>query len=576
MNFLRRQKSCIRHEIDPDEIFLDSKNLPGLDVDQFEGRIEKPISLGTIITLSVTFSLLLCVLLGKAWILQVKKGESFNTISQNNSLDRTVIYAERGAIFDRNGVKLAWNSVDPEEPDFSTRVYTKDSGFGHILGYIKYPTKDKKGNYYQKNFQGVSGIEKYYNDLLQGSHGLKIIQSNALGKVESESVIRPAVDGQNLNLSIDAKVQKKLHEAIAGLAERVGFSGGAGVIMNVHTGEIIALTSYPEYKSSIMVDGSDSKTISGYLTDKRKPLFNRVLSGLYTPGSIVKPYVALAALEEGTIDPETEIMSTGSISVQNPYDPTRKTVFMDWKAHGLVDMRKAIAVSSNVYFYEVGGGFGDQPGLGIERLNRYFSLFGLGKGTDNGFFASPKGTIPSPIWKDKVFPGDPWRIGDTYFTSIGQYGFQVTPFQMIRAVSTIANGGTYITPSIFAFSTSTPVISEQLSIDPAHFKIVREGMREGALIGSASGLNVEYMKIAAKTGTAELNVSKSFVNSWITGFFPYENPRYAFVVVMDHGPRTNIYGATFVMRELFDWMHTNYPKYIENAEPKGLNDFIIR
>lgn len=576
MNFLRRQKSCIRHEIDPDEIFLDSKNLPGLDVDQFEGRIEKPISLGTIISLSIIFSLLLCVLLGKAWILQVKKGESFNTISQNNSLDKTVIYAERGAIFDRNGVRLAWNSVDPEEPDFSTRVYTKDSGFGHILGYIKYPTKDKKGNYYQKNFQGVSGIEKYYNDQLQGSHGLKIIQSNALGAVESESVVRPASDGKNLTLSIDAKVQKKLYEAIAGLADRVGFSGGGGVIMNIHTGEILALTSYPEYKSSIMVDGSDSKTISGYLTDKRKPLFNRVLSGLYTPGSIVKPYVALAALEEGTIAPETQILSTGSISVQNPYDPTRKTVFMDWKAHGLVDMRKAIAVSSNVYFYEVGGGFGDQPGLGIERLNRYFSLFGLGKGTDDGFFASPKGTIPSPIWKDKVFPGDPWRIGDTYFTSIGQYGFQVTPFQMIRAVSTIANGGTYLTPSIFTVATGTPVISEQIPINPAHFKIVREGMREGALIGSASGLNVEYMKIAAKTGTAELGVSKSFVNSWVAGFFPYENPQYAFVVVMERGPRTNIYGATFVMRELFDWMHTVYPKYIESAEPKGLNDFIIR
>ena len=132
-----------------------------------------------------------------------------------------------------------------------------------------------------------------------------------------------------------------------------------------------------------------------------------------SPGSIVKPYVAIAALEEKVIDPEKEILSTGSISVPNPYDPTRKTVFMDWKAHGLVDMRRAIAVSSNVYFYEVGGGFEGQPGLGIARLNKYFRMFGLGKSVDGGLFDGPAGTVPSPEWKERVFPGDPWRIGDT-------------------------------------------------------------------------------------------------------------------------------------------------------------------
>lgn len=568
MNFLRRPKSCIRHEIDPDEIFLDSTNLPGLDVNQFEGRIEKPISLSSILTLSSVFLLLAFILLGKAWFLQIQEGEKYKSLSENNSFDETVIYASRGAIFDREGVKLAWNTINPDQPDFSTRVYTTEAGFGHILGYVKYPSKDKQGNYYQKNFQGVSGIEKYFNAELQGSHGLKIIQSNALGVIESESVIRPALDGENLTLSVDAKVQNKLYESIENLAERVGFNGGAGVIMDIYTGEIIAMTSYPEYKSAVMVAGSDQKTIEGYLTDKRKPLFNRVLSGLYTPGSIVKPYVALAALEEKIISPDKQILSTGSISIQNPYDITRKTTFMDWKAHGLVDMRKAIAVSSNVYFYEVGGGFGDQAGLGIEKLNRYFSMFGLGKGTESGFFTSPKGTIPSPLWKDKVFPGDPWRIGDTYFTSIGQYGFQVTPFQMIRAVATIANGGTYVTPSIFKFSTSTPITIENIPVDPDNFKIIREGMRDGVLVGSAKGLNVPYIQAAAKTGTAELGVSKAFVNSWVTGFFPYKNPRYAFVVLMERGPRANIYGATFVMRELFDWMHTSYPKYIDDLESK--------
>ncbi|MBI5134138.1 MAG: hypothetical protein HZA81_02015 [Candidatus Taylorbacteria bacterium] len=564
MNHLfRRTKSCIRHEIDPDEIFLDSKNLPDFDVHQFEGRMEKPISMTSIVIMGSAFALVLLVLLGKAWSLQAKDGAEYAAISENNILRETVIFAERGAVFDRNGVKLAWNAINEKDPDFARRVYTKDPGFGHVLGYIRYPAKDSKGFYYRTDYEGVAGVEKHWDSLLQGSHGLKILQKNALGEVESESVIRPAKDGENLSLSIDASVQKKLYESIAGLAERVGFSGGGGMIMDIETGETIALTSYPEYKSSVMTDGGDSDIIADYLKSSRKPFLNRVTGGLYTPGSIVKPLVAIAALEEGIIDPEKQILSTGSISIQNPYDKTRKTTFSDWKAHGLVDMRKAIAVSSNVYFYEVGGGFEDQKGLGIGKLAAYFQRFGLGSKSETGFFSGPGGTVPTPEWKEKVFPGDPWRIGDTYFTSIGQYGFQVTPLQMLRAVAAIANGGLYIEPSILKSSTSTPAAGKDVRIDPGHLEIAREGMRLAAQSGTASGLNVPYVDVAAKTGTAELGVSKAFVNSWVTGFFPYRSPKYAFIVMMEHGPRANVYGATFVMRELLDWMNATGSEYLK-------------
>ncbi|MFA6095431.1 MAG: penicillin-binding transpeptidase domain-containing protein, partial [Candidatus Paceibacterota bacterium] len=349
------------------------------------------------------------------------------------------------------------------------------------------------------------------------------------------------------------------------LADRVGFTGGGGAIMDVHTGEILALTSFPEYDSAVMSDGTNTKKINAYLSDARKPFLDRVTAGLYTPGSIVKPYVAVGALEEGVISPDKEILSTGSISVPNPYDPEKKTVFNDWKAHGLVDMRHAIAVSSNVYFYEVGGGFGDQPGLGIERIGEYLSLFDIGKSPEEGFFEGPQGTIPSPEWKDKVFPGDPWRVGDTYYTAIGQYGFQVTPLQMLRAVSALANGGTLLHPSILSYASTTSAIppGEAISVSGEHLQVAREGMRLGVKIGSASGLNVPYVEVAAKTGTAELGVFKQFVNSWVTGFFPYKDPRYAFVVIMERGPRGNTYGATFVMRELLDWMSVNAPEYLK-------------
>ena len=562
MNF-RRQKSCVRNEIDPDEIFLDSKNLPGFDVNQFEGRIEKPVSISSIVLLSVVFLLFLFILLGKSWTLQVRDGAEYNALSENNALDETTIYAQRGSITDRNGVRLAWNTLSGTSTDFFVRSYIDEPGFGHVLGYIKYPSKDSNGNYYRKDFQGIAGVEKYFNDDLEGEHGLKIVENDAVGKVQSESVIRPAQDGKNVVLSIDATVQQKLFEEIRDLAKRVGFSGGAAAIMDVHTGEVIALTSYPEYESQVMSDGKDSKTITQYITDPQRPFLDRFLTGLYAPGSVVKPYVAIGALQEKIIDPTKKILSTGSISIPNPYDPARKSVFMDWRPQGWIDMREAIAVSSDVYFYEVGGGFQDQPGLGIDRLNKYFALFGLGKNDETGFFAGPVGTIPSPAWKDKVFPGDPWRVGDTYFTAIGQYGFQVTPLQMLKAVTTIANGGLYIHPTILKTASSTPAEGRSLPVDQSDFQIVREGMRQGAISGTASGLNVPYVKIAAKTGTAQLGVSKAFVNSWVTGFFPYDNPRYAFVAMMEHGPTTNVYGATYVMRSLFDWLYQNNSTYLK-------------
>jgi penicillin-binding protein 2 len=553
-------------EIYPDEIFLDSENLPDFDVHQFEGRIEKPISLTTIISLSVVFGIFFVVLLGRSWVLQAQDGALYAAKSEANRLKESVLFSERGAIYDRNGEKLAWNTLPTnEESDFSVRVYTKDDGFSHILGYVKYPAKDKYGVYYRKDFEAMDGVEKYFDTQLSGSQGLKIIETDALGEVQSESTVRPSQDGENLTLSIDARLQKKLYEAIRELANRVGFTGGGGALMDVHTGEILALTSYPEYDNAVMALGTDSKKISSYFSDTKKPFLDRMIGGLYTPGSIVKPYVALGALEENIISPDRQILSTGSISVQNPYDPEKKTLFNDWKAHGLVDMQRAIAVSSNVYFYEIGGGYGDQEGLGIDRIEKYLSLFELGKSPTSGFFSGPQGTIPSPRWKDRVFPGDPWRIGDTYYTAIGQYGFQVTPLQMLRAVGALANGGTLLEPTILSVASSSVPISpgKTLPVSIENIEIVRGGMRLGAEIGSASGLNVPYVKVAAKTGTAELGVSKQFVNSWVMGFFPYDNPRYAFTIIMERGPRANVYGATYVMRELLDWMALYTPEYLQ-------------
>ncbi|HEY4495858.1 MAG TPA: penicillin-binding transpeptidase domain-containing protein, partial [Candidatus Paceibacterota bacterium] len=189
-----------------------------------------------------------------------------------------------------------------------------------------------------------------------------------------------------------------------------------------------------------------------------------------------------------------------------------------------------------------------------------------GESTGMNWSQEEIGNIPTPDWKAKNFPDDPrWRIGNTYHTAIGQYGFQVTPLQMARVAAAIATGGVLVTPTMLAAST-TPIQqpARDLSslISPSAFQIVREGMRLAVTEGTAQRLNIPKVIIAAKTGTAELGVTKTKVNSWVIGFFPYEAPRYAFAVVMERVPSGNTTRAALVIRELIDWLSVTDPEYL--------------
>jgi len=556
--FLKQKK--YNQDIAPDEIFLDSANLPGFDNDMFEGRIEKPISKFSVLLVGFIFIGIIGFFGYKAFALQIYKGDDFIKKSENNILRHTLVFSDRGLISDRNNVPLAWNIPATNDLEFNLRKYIDKPGMAHVLGYINYPQKDKSGFYYDTDITGVEGIEKYLNEMLAGENGLKIVETDALNNVVSNNTIEQPQNGKNIVLTIDSKVQEALFNSIKSVVDEVGFSGGGGVIMDIYTGEIIAMTSYPEFDPNKMLIG-DKVAYKSYLDDPRKPFLNRITQGLYTPGSIVKPYIAAGALEEKIITPYQQILSVKNMIVPNPYNPDNPSIFTDWKAHGYVDVRQALAVSSNVFFYQVGGGYGSQKGLGITLLEKYFRDFGFGEPPKNSFFGNLTGTIPDPEWKQKIF-NDDWRLGDTYFTSIGQYGVQVTPIQIIRAVSAVANGGMVIEPKIVA-DNEPAIVDRKVSVTDDNLQIVREGMRQGVLIGTAKGLNYPDFEIAAKTGTAELGVSKEDVNSWTTGFFPYEKPRYAFVVVMERGSRHNTIGGVAVSRKLFDWMKIYTPEYLE-------------
>lgn len=556
MIFRKKRK---KNDINLDEIFLDSSKRGDFDVHQFEGRIEKPISRRAVLLFGFFFVLIICLYTSKAITLQVGDYSEYVKISENNRLAHELIFAHRGVIKDRNDVVLAWNEFE-EGVDFPRRKYIQEDGFSNLLGFIKYPKKDSSGFYYTDKTIGQDGIEKYFDEDLSGKNGVKLTEVNVKGDISPVSTIEVPIHGEEITLSIDSRIQKELASRLKNAVDISGFDGGAGVIMDIYTGEVISAVTYPEYNSEVLTEGQDGQMISAYFANIRKPSLDRVWDGLYAPGSVVKPFIALGVLQEGVITPEKKIESTGSISIPNPYDKTKSTVFKDWKAHGWTNLREALAVSSDVYFYSVGGGYKDQKGLGITKIDEYIGKFLFGVPT-KGFFSSPSGNIPTPEWKAKIFDGEPWVLGNTYHTSIGQYGFLVTPLQIARAVGGIARSGVIVEPVIKKGEKGDATIVS--GIDEKNYKEVRLGMRDAVLFGTAIAINNDMVSAGAKTGTAEVGVKKEFVNSWVEGFFPFENPRYAFAIVLDKGSSSYKVSAMQVMGGTLRFIAENTPEYIK-------------
>ncbi|MEZ4195615.1 MAG: penicillin-binding transpeptidase domain-containing protein [Candidatus Paceibacterota bacterium] len=550
-----------RKLVELDEVLLDATNIPSFNQARMEGKRELPISVSSIRSVGVVFLLVAVVFFGKIFHLQVTEGASYKSIADNNSVDEAVIIAERGVVYDRNDELVAWNEFDERSVyDFPIRAYTDRLGLGQVLGYVSYPRKDSRGFYYRTEYIGRNGVEAAYDDVLKGENGSKIVVADALGKVVGEHAIASGRSGQALHLSLDAELSEAMYQIISTSSAQAGFRSGAGAIMNVHTGEIIALTSFPSYDPEVMSDGYDIDTIEKYNNDDRLPFLNKVVSGVYTPGSIVKPFVAYGALAEDIIDPNKTIVGTKEIVIPNPYNPANPSYFRDWRAQGVMSMREAIAFSSNVYFYTIGGGYGDQKGLGITKMAEYFRLFGLGSTTGIIIAQEQAGVVPDPAWKQEVFHDD-WRLGDTYFTAIGQFGFLSTPIQMLRAYGALANGGTLVTPHVIKGEQGE---KQSINLDPKHLKVVHEGMRKTVNFpgGTARALERNDVAIAAKSGTAEVGVGNAYVNSWAAGFFPYEEPEFAFILMMDKAPRSNALGATKIMGDVVEWMSKHRPEYL--------------
>lgn len=423
----------------------------------------------------------------------------------------------------------------------TSRYYPQGKIVSHILGYTGKPTSEELAeneNLLATDDVGRAGIEKVYDQYLQGGHGKKVTEVNALGKEIRTLQKTEAQPGSNLVLSVDLELQEIIYDKLQGILQENNLQKGAAVALEPNSGEVLALVSIPYY------DNNDfSKKYEQYKDNPLRPLFNRAIAGLYPPGSSFKPVVALGALEEKVVSAGKLIDdSKGFITVSSKYNPSISYTFHDWRAHGWVDLREAIAKSCNVYFYTIGGGYKDQEGLGIEGIKKYAQKLGFSETTNIDLPGEVKGRIPDPEWK-KEKKGDKWYIGDTYNASIGQGDITVTPLQIAQMTAFFASGGKYFEPHLLkkVLGKDDKVIKEfdpqepkKLDFSPENIKVVREGMRQTVTYGTARWLSWLPVKIAGKTGTAQFG-TKGATHAWFTSFAPYEEPEIVLTILIEEG-----------------------------------------
>jgi len=428
----------------------------------------------------------------------------------------------------------------------------------HILGYTG-KINDKElvkfgSEYLPIDYIGKSGVENFWENEMKGTNGKKQIEVDALGKEKKIINQEPGEDGHNLVLSIDVELQKKLEEAIISELEKLHLNKACAIALDPNNGEILAMVSFPSYNNNDFAHGLTQAEYDKIANQPDRPLFNRCISGEYPSGSVIKPVIAAAALEENIINENTSFLSAGGLRIGQWFFP-------DWKAggHGLTNVRKALAESINTFFYYIGGGYENFQGLGLERMVKYEKLFGLDTQAGIDMPGEASGFLPTEEWK-KQTKGEVWYIGDTYHLSIGQGDILVTPLQVADYTAIFANGGTLYRPHIIrqVLNSQDKLIGEVDNkpiktniISSKNINIVRQGMRQAVTAGSASSLQSVPVAVAGKTGTAQWSSVKP-THAWFTGFAPYDKPEIVITILIEQGGEGS-YLAVPIANEVLTW-----------------------
>ncbi len=438
-----------------------------------------------------------------------------------------------------------------------SRSYPDGPRFSSLLGYTGLTTKAdlaRGPNLRGDDFVGKAGVEAAYDGGLRGQKGITVKLRDAHGEVLGERSERTPEIGKPLTLAIDAKLQSYFYERFAEGLRALGRTTGVGLATDPRNGEVLALVNFPPYDNNLFNTPGKSSELKSLLTSSSRPLFSRAVGGLYTPGSTIKPLVAVAALKEGVISPERTIFSPGYLDVPNPYDPDKPTRFLDWQYQGDVNAHSAIAQSSNVYFFTVGGGANGIRGLGISRLREWWKKFRFGKTTGIDIPNEADGFLPSPEWKEKK-TGRPWLLGDTYNVAIGQGDLLVTPIQLLSYVSAIANGGMIYKPRVA--QGGAPEALADLREFLAQIREAQKGMELAVRSprGTAHLLADLPIPIAGKTGTSQV-LSGEQENAFFVGYAPAANPEIAILVLVENS-REGSLNAVPIAKDVLEWYYWN-------------------
>jgi penicillin-binding protein 2 len=554
--------------------------------------------------MKVVISGLLIAIAAGFWFVQLVQGEIYRELAENNRLRKLPIKAPRGLIFDRKGrllvenipsynlmldrsrsedltrslalvsevlerplpdvkalldrykatpefkpVLLAENLtlsqvarfgvVGLEYPEFEVevhhlRLYRHREQTAHLLGYLGEVTEKEieksQGLYSPGDLVGKKGIEQTYDPELRGQDGERVVVVDSRGELLEEFGRKPAVPGKNLTLALDLDLQQEAARWLDG-PEKVG----AIVAMDPRNGEILAMVSSPSYNPNIFARRLQADEWKALIEAPYHPLQNRAIQNTYSPGSTFKIVMATAGLTEGIVDEHTTVHCSGSRAFYGRSFRCHKA-----GGHGTVDAHRALKLSCDIYFYQLG------QKLGIERIAKYSRVFGLGSPTGIEIGGEKSGLVPDQAWSEKV-RGHKWYPGETISVSIGQGPVLTTPLQMATMTGMVANGGYRVVPHLVREAKVAP--PQHVPLDENALRIVREGL--WAVVNEPGGTayrsaRVEGADMAGKTGTVQVIAQAARTDArslpfkfrdhaWFTSFAPLENPRIVVVVFAEHG-----------------------------------------
>lgn len=467
-----------------------------------------------------------------------------------------------------------------------TVTYNSETLASHILGTvgkITQPELEEKTNYDINDIIGKTGIQYVFEEYLKGKDGIKQIDMAVDGTVTDEYTEKEAVSGSDVILTIDANLQKVAEEALkediekiasGGFAEKSNANAGAVVVMNVKSGEVLALASYPDYEPQLFVEGISTEKYNEYVNSTEKPLFNRAISGAYAPGSTFKMVTAIAGLETNKITPTEKINDIGVYP--RGHHPVCWYYTSFHSGHGYLNVSEAIKHSCNYFFYELG------YRMGIDTLSKYASYFGLGRKTGIELQGEAVGDLAT---REKVEKQNKeWYLADTLSAAIGQSYNNFTPVQMAKYISMLVNGGNPIDVSIVKniINIDGQEVSKQeinefvnkklnlqdekvenLNIKKENIKAVLEGMRgvtsESGGTAYSTFKNFE-IEVGGKTGSAQTG---NGTNGWFVGFAPFDDPEIAVVVLVENGGHGG-YTAEVAKKIIAEYFGMNAKKVDEN------------